>query len=152
MNMQALRSTIGKVEAHARAVAIGVTAVIALGALAWPYVTSSVRSYLVETGMPQPKLVLKPGYQVLLNGHPTSILGTDECPQDVDPQKAFWLGGRPDDIPTMGCVVVGPETPEVRVMVSPNLAEVWKVVHEQRDGFPVTRIQRPNGDYIADAK
>lgn len=102
--------------------------------------------------MPQPKLVLKPGYQVLLDGHPSPIFGIDECPRDVDPQKAFWLGGRPDYIPTNGCVVVGPETTQVRVLVSPHVAEVWKVVHKQRDGFPVTLVQRPNGDYITKAQ
>lgn len=150
--MQATRSTLGKIEAHARTVAIGVTAAIVMGAAAWPYVTSSVKAYLVEAGMPQPKLVLKPGYQVLLDGHPSPIFGADVCPQEVDPQKAFWLGGRPDELPMKGCVIVEPTTTEVRVLLSPHVTEVWKVVHTQRDGFPVTLVLRPNGDYIAEAK
>ena len=150
--MQAIRSTLGKFEAHARAVAIGVTAVIAMGALAWPYVTSAVNYYLVEAGLPQPQLVLKPGYQVLIDGHPSPVFGTDECPRDEDPQKAYWLGGRPDDIPTRGCVVVGPATTHVRVRVSRDVTETWKVIHQGRDGLPVTLVQRPNGEYVADAR
>lgn len=148
--MQTIRSSLGKIEAHARAVAIGATAVIVLGALAWPYVASSARSFIA--GMPQPKIVLKPGYQVLIDGHPSLVFGVDECPRDEDPQKAYWLGGRPGDNPAQGCVVVGPTTTKVRVRLSGNVSEVWTVKHEERDGVPVTLVQRPNGEYVADTR
>jgi hypothetical protein len=148
--MQAIRSTLVKIEAHARAVAIGVTTAIALGALAWPYLASSVRYYVA--GAPQPRLVLKPGYQVLLDGHRSPIFGTDECPQDKDPQKAYWLGGRPKYVPSRGCVVVGPATTQVRVRLSRDVTETWKVIRQERDGLPVTLVQRPNGEYVADTK
>jgi ribosome modulation factor len=150
--MQAMRSTLGKIEEHSRAVAIGVTAVIVLVAFARPHLADLAQFYLGEAGMPQPQLVMRPGYQVLIDGHPTPIAGNDECPQEKDPQRAFWLGGRPDEIPAMGCVVVGPATKEVHVQVNSSVLEVWKVVHQERNGFPVTLLERPNGDYIAQAK
>ncbi|MCX4176906.1 MULTISPECIES: hypothetical protein, partial [Paraburkholderia] len=125
---------------------------VSLVAFARPYIADLAQFYLNEAGMPQPQLVMKPGYQVLIDGHAVPIVGNDECPQEKDAQKAFWLGGRPDDIPAMGCVVVGSTTKEVHVRVNSNVLEVWKVVHQERGGFPATLLVRPNGDYIAEAK
>ncbi|MFM0416971.1 hypothetical protein [Paraburkholderia aromaticivorans] len=150
--MQAIRATLGTIEEHARAVAVGVTAVIVLVAFVRPYVADVAQLYLNKAGVPQPLLVIKPGYRVLIDGRPVPIVGNDECPRERDAQNAFSLGGRPDDTPAMGCVVVGPTTKEVHVRVNSSFLEVWKVVHQERGGFPVTLLVRPNGDYIAEAK
>jgi hypothetical protein len=152
MIIQTIRSTFGTVEKHARAVAIGVTAVIVLTALAWPYALDLARLYMDEASVPQPQLVMQPGFQVLIDGHATAIVGNDVCPREEDPQKAFWLGGRPVYIPATGCVVVGPTTKEVRVQQIGGPSEVWKVVRRERSGFPATMLERPNGEYIAQAK
>jgi hypothetical protein len=148
--MQSIRPTLGKIESQARAVAIGVTALIVLGTLAWHYVTIGARSFMAD--MPQPQIVLKPGYQVLIDGHPSQAFGTDECPREADPQKAYWLGGRPDDIPARGCVVVGPTTNNVHVRLSNGVTEVWTIKHQERNGLPVTVVKRPNGEYVMDAR
>ncbi|WP_321935333.1 hypothetical protein [Paraburkholderia sp. J8-2] len=150
--MQALRSTLGKIEAHSRAVAIAVTALVVLAAVVRPYAGALARYYLDEAGGAHPQFVMKPGYTVLIDGQATPVFGVDECPLESDPSKAYWLGGRPDDIPLVGCIVVGPETKEVRVRVRSREPEVWKVVHQERDGFPVTLVQRPNGDLVTEAK
>jgi hypothetical protein len=150
--MQAIRSTLIKIEEHSRAVAIGVTALIVLVGFACPYAVDLAQDYMKQAGTPQPKMVMKPGYQVLLDGRATPIVGNDHCPTVEDPQKAFWLGGRPDDIPASGCVVVGPETKEVHVQVIGSASEVWKVVRRERNGLPETLLERPNGEYITRAK
>ena len=86
--MQAIRSALGTLEKHARAVAIGVTAVIVLAAIARPYVVDLARAYMDEAGMTQQQLVMGPGFRVLMDRHETSIVGNDACPREEDPQKA----------------------------------------------------------------
>ncbi|WP_175816932.1 hypothetical protein [Burkholderia diffusa] len=147
--MQAIRSRLGHIEEHARAIVIGVTVVIVLIALALPYAERLARFYMSQGAVPEPQLVMAPEYRVLIDGHATSILGNDACPREDDPQKAYWLGGRPDEIPSTGCVVVGPTTKEVRIQVIGGPLEAWRVVRRERNGLPETLLKRPNGEYVA---
>jgi hypothetical protein len=150
--MQAIRSTLGTFEKRARAVAIGVTAVVVLAAIARPYAVDLARAYMDEAGMTRQQLVMGPGFKVLIDGHETSIVGNDACPREEDPQKAFWLGGRPGYIPATGCVVIGPATKEVWVQLVGGASEVWTVERRGRNGLPATSLKRSNGEYIAQAK
>ncbi|MDD1494035.1 hypothetical protein DF016_10625 [Burkholderia stagnalis] len=147
--MQAIRSRLGHIEEHARAIAIGVTVVIVLITLALPYAERLARFYMSQAALPETQLVMAPEYRVLIDGHATSIVGTDVCPREEDPEKAYWMGGRPYEIPSMGCVVVGPATKEVRVQVIGGPLEAWKVVRRERNGLPETLLKRPNGEYVA---
>ncbi|WP_423383559.1 hypothetical protein [Burkholderia sp. LMG 32019] len=150
--MQAICFRLGKIEEHARSIAIGCTGVIVLIALALPYVERLAPLYMSQAGVQEVQLVMAPEYRVFIDGHATSIVGTDECPREEGPQKAYWLGGRPEEIPPMGCVVVGPSTKEVRVQVIGGASEAWEVVRRERDDLPETLLKRPNGEYVAQAK
>jgi len=147
---QSIRLALLKIEARARSAAIGVTAAIVLGAIAWHYASTAARSVMAD--MPPPQIVLKPGYQFLIDGHSVQVVGNDVCPSEEDPQKAYWPGGRPAVIPERGCVVVGPTTSSVRVLLSNGVYEVWAIKHQEHNGFPATLIQRQNGEYVTDAK
>ncbi|MEB2558753.1 hypothetical protein [Burkholderia cenocepacia] len=145
--MQTIRSTLGTLEKHARAVAIGVTAVLVVAAIAWPYIVDFGRAV-----MTQQQWVIGPGFKVLMDGRETPIVGNDVCPREADPQKAYWLGGRPASMPDTGCVVIGPSTKEVRVQPVGGASEVWTVERRERDGFPAVSLKRANGEFVAQAK
>ncbi len=107
-------------------------------------------------GAPSVTTVIPPGYQVEVGGHDRLMMGSDLCPRvPVPPSTHLWfMGGHPVD--GSGCVVIGPNTQEVPVVLygsdGARTSEVWSVDRQERNGIPVLRLKRANGEYIADAK
>ncbi|HBO5514605.1 TPA: hypothetical protein L4559_003499 [Pseudomonas aeruginosa] len=93
-------------------------------------------------------LVFHPGYKMLIDGKPSPIFGTDECPK-ADPFMNAFFGPDPDEGDKL-CVVIAPETKSVEVLVSiagQPVKEAWTV--ERNKGR--TMLRRADGSYLADA-
>lgn len=148
----ALWNWFGKLERRARIVAVGITAVIVAGTLSVPIAKAVAGYYIEHSGVGDPDLVLKPGYEVPIDGQKVAIRGFDDCPQDPRASKVFWIGGRPPALlPVNGCVVVTPDTKQVQVRLGGNRTEIWTVEHQQIDGSVATSLRRPNGQYVTRA-
>lgn len=151
-----ITAALGKLERRARYAAAVITGLIVVLAIAFPYARDLARDVMVQSGMGNPDIVIKPGYKVQVDGHETAIFGFDPCTDDPRPWKDYWIGGRPDDSlrPFTGCVVVKPGTNTVRVQFltgGERVVETWTVEHREHDGMPATVVKRPNGDYVVPA-
>lgn len=92
-------------------------------------------------------LAIRAGYQVQIDGKAAPIYGTSACP----PAGELTLFGPGPDEGNRTCVVVGPETKTVTVLVGGGAIpqpETWLVDH---DGSK-TMLRRPDGSYIVAAK
>lgn len=93
-------------------------------------------------------LVFHPGYKMLIDGKPSPIFGTDECPEPDPFMKAFF-GPDPDE-GDKSCVVISPETTSVEVLISNAgrpVKETW-TVERNKD---LTTLRRADGSYVLDA-
>ncbi|WP_432263499.1 hypothetical protein [Cupriavidus sp. TMH.W2] len=107
-------------------------------------------------GSPSYTTVIPQGYRLEIGGKATPVSGRDSCLTDPAPPSThlWWMGGHP--VSGNQCVVIGPQTTQVVVDVygpdgSPTV-ETWKVVRQERNGYPVFGLQRENGEYIAATK
>ncbi|MBA9851909.1 hypothetical protein D7S54_17100 [Ralstonia pickettii] len=106
-------------------------------------------------GAPSVTTVIPPGYQVEVGGHDRLVMGSDLCPRaPVPPSTHLWfMGGRP--VEGSDCVVIGPNTQDVPVVLygtdGARTSEIWSVDRQERNGIPVLRLKRANGEYVADA-
>lgn len=95
-------------------------------------------------------IVLPPGYQVVLDGKPLQVYGTNSCPGS-DPMMNALFG--PDPLAGEStCVVLAPEVDVVMVrLLDPKARtltdEVWEVVRggETPDAI---KLRRPNGSFV----
>jgi len=107
-------------------------------------------------GSPSVTTVIPPGYRVEVGGQAKVMSGGDLCPSaPVPPSQHLWfMGGHP--VVGSGCVVIGPGTKDVLVVLydsdGARTSEIWSVDRQERNGIPVLRLKRPNGEYVADTK
>ena len=106
--------------------------------------------------LPEPTLVISPGYKVQIDGVATAVFGFDVCPKEAQGISAFF-GPAPNDGST-ACIVLekGRESVRVRYKTVTGLKEEsWQIVRGEVEKygtkFPTTALQRPDGTYVVPA-
>ncbi len=100
-----------------------------------------------------PVMVIAPGYKVVINGEPTPIYGTDECPKE-DPKMIKFFG--PDPLEGQhSCIVVAKDRTEILVRFNQGVSvqeEHWTILRgeAQKFGltFPTAALRRPDGSIV----
>lgn len=102
----------------------------------------------------EPTLVIRPEYEVMIDGRPTKIVGEDQCPAytGVPVPDFYFIGGIPNS-GERGCTILGKERSDVLVRMvmadSRVQTERWTIVRGtvEKDGrtFPTTGLRRPGG-------
>lgn len=111
-----------------------------------------------EVANQSPKVVIGPGYKVLIDGVPTYIFGYDDCPkEDRSPTITALFGPSPtDELGT--CIVVdnASKTVRVRYKTAAGLKdESWTIIRGEVEKFgtkfPTSILKRQDGSIVMSA-
>lgn len=100
-----------------------------------------------------PVVVIAPGYKVVINGEPTPIYGSDECPKE-DPKMAQLFGSDPL-AGLHSCIVVAKDGTDVLVRFKQAQGiqeERWTIVRGEVRKYgmtlPTATLRRPDGSMV----
>ena len=122
--------------------------------------------YVKQAGLDKLTTVIPPGNRVGIAGKALLVNGSSICPgTPVPDSKGIWVMGMDNELYRTlhegrgGCVVVGPHTTEVTVVLYDKTGdqftrrqEQWSVEHKQVRGFDAILLKRPNSEVVADVQ